>query len=155
MAALAAADLLLGAKLVVLGWRDEPMSSQPAARPAPLAMSLAGIAGQRPAEAYSDILAHPVFHRSREPFVPPPPAPPPAPVIPPPVVAVDPGLAVGGVMINRGKSKAFLLSRSGAGGMWVDERDTFQGWQVKSIDAAGVRIEQGGRAIELQLYPRN
>lgn len=59
-------------------------------------------------------------------------------------------------MINGGTSKAYLQSRGGAGaGSWINENETFQGWRVTSIDASGVRIEQEGRAIELQLYPRN
>ncbi len=70
-------------------------------------------------------------------------------------VVVDPGLAVGGVMIKGGLSKAYLFSKSGPDGTWVAEGETFQGWQLKSVDRAGVKLEQGGLSLDLQLYPPN
>ncbi|MBR1252567.1 hypothetical protein JQ634_02500 [Bradyrhizobium sp. AUGA SZCCT0240] len=94
-----------------------------------------------------------MFFKSREPFVPAQPPPPAVPVAPP--VVVDPGLLVGGVMINNGLSRAYLLGNAGQVGVWVGEGDMLQGWTVKSIDKAGVKIEQGGRTIDLQLYPTN
>lgn len=113
------------------------------------------IGARKPIEAYNQILAHPIFFKSREPFVPAPPAPPPPPPVPPPVVAVDPDLAVGGVMIKDGMAKAFLFLKNGSGARWANEGEEFQGWQVRSVTHAGVRLEQRGRAIELQLYPSN
>jgi hypothetical protein len=112
---------------------------------------------RKPFEAYGEILAHPVLFKSRTPFVPPPPAPPPPPPAPPmPVIAVDPGLVVGGVMLKNGLSKAFLFSRAGAvAGTWASEGEEFQGWWVRSIDSSGVKLEQGGRSIRLSLYPVN
>lgn len=75
--------------------------------------------------------------------------------IAPPAVAVaaDPGLAVGGVMIKSGLSKAYLFSKAGSGGAWTGEGETFQGWKVKSVKSTGVKLEQAGRSIELNLYP--
>jgi hypothetical protein len=125
-----------------------------AAWDARLAGSIAGVTGRKPAEDYGQILAHPVFFKSREPFVLAPPPPPPRPSVPPPVALVDPGLVVGGVMLKSGVSKAYLVSQAGSGGTWVNEGETIQGWQVMSIDQSGVRLAQAGRAIELQLYPR-
>jgi hypothetical protein len=127
--------------------------SDGAAWDARLAGSIEGVTGRKPAEAYGQIIAHPVFFKSREPFVPPPPVPVPAAIAQPPAIVVDPGLVVGGVMVKRGLSKAYLFSRAGPGGMWASEGETFQGWRVKSIDQSGVRLEQGGRSIELLLYP--
>ncbi|MGJ4945596.1 hypothetical protein ACQR1W_33895 [Bradyrhizobium sp. HKCCYLS1011] len=117
--------------------------------------SIADATGRKPLEAYAQILVHPVFFKSRDPFV----APPPTPPQPPPqtqslVAASDPGLIVEGVMIKAGLSRAFLLSRGGANGAWVSEGEAFQGWQVKSIDRTGVKLEQSGRPLELQLYPK-
>ena len=71
----------------------------------------------------------------------------------PPPVAVDPGLVVGGVMIKRGLSKAYLFSKAGSCGAWAGEGETFQGWKVKSVKSTGVKLEQTGRSIELSLYP--
>ncbi|MGJ4961314.1 hypothetical protein [Bradyrhizobium sp. HKCCYLRH3061] len=157
LALLACLNVLLGARLATLSLGGEASSSGRAAWEAPVPRTIATVVGRQPLERYAEILAHPVFQKSREPFVPPPPAPPaPMPVVAPPPAAADPGLLVGGVMINGGTSKAYLQSRGGAGaGSWINENETFQGWRVTSIDASGVRIEQEGRAIELQLYPRN
>ncbi|WP_315813950.1 MULTISPECIES: hypothetical protein [unclassified Bradyrhizobium] len=152
---LACLDVLLGARLATLVVGGEAPGAGRAAWDAPVPRAMASVAGRQPLETYAEILAHPVFQKSREPFVPLPPAPPPPmPVVAPPPVAADPGLAVGGVMINGGTSKAYLLSKTGAGS-WINENETFQGWRVTSIEASGVWIEQAGRAIELQLYPRN
>jgi hypothetical protein len=91
---------------------------------------------QKPIEDYSLILAHPVFFKSREPFVPTPP-PPPAPVkaapAPPPPV-VDPGLVLGGVMAIGHLRKAYLLTKANPAGSWVSEGDTFMGWIIRSVD---------------------
>jgi hypothetical protein len=156
LAVLGAINLLLGAKLVTLALGEDPAAPPRAAWEASLPRSIAGLAGRPPVEAYAEITAHPVFTRSREPFVPSPPPPPrPVPVVPQPVVSADPGLLVGGVMIHAGTSKAYLQSKAGPGdGAWVTENETYQGWQVKMIDPSGVRIEQAGRMIELQLYPQ-
>ncbi|BAM91973.1 exported hypothetical protein [Bradyrhizobium oligotrophicum S58] len=157
LALLGTINLLLGTKLVLLALEEEAVGAPRAAWEAALPRSIVNLTGRPPIEAYAEITAHPVFYRSREPFVPPPPAPPrplPMPAVPPPVVATDPGLLLGGVMINGRMSKAYLLSKGGpGGGSWVNENETYQGWRVKTIDGSGVRIEQAGRAIELQLYP--
>ena len=119
-----------------------------------LAGSVANAANRKPIEGYGEILARPVFFKSREPFVPAPPAPLPV-LVTAPVVMVDPGLAVGGVMIKNGLGKAYLFSKAGAGGGWAGEGETFQGWKVTSVDGSGVKLEQSGRSIDLQLYPRD
>ena len=115
--------------------------------------SLADVTRRRPVESYGQILARPVLFKSREPFFPPPPAPPALPMPQPPVVMVDPSLAVGGVMIKNDFSVAYLFSKAGPGGAWAGEGETFQGWKVKSVRSTGVKLEQGGRSIELSLYP--
>jgi len=108
----------------------------------------------RPAiDAYRQILARPVFYRSREPFVPPPP-PPPVPTVAPPPAIVDPGIALGGIMMKDTIKKAFVFAKVGTGGAWASEGDEFMGWKVVAIDSTGTRLEQRGRSIDLQLYPR-
>ena len=120
-----------------------------------LSGSVASAANRKPIEGYGQILARPAFFKSREPFAPAPPAPPPVVAAVPPPVVVDPGLAVGGVMIKNGLSKAYLFSKAGAGGGWAGEGETFQGWKVTSVDRSGVKLEQSGRSIDLLLYPRD
>jgi hypothetical protein len=120
-----------------------------------LSRAVANAANRKPLEAYGQILAHPVFFKSREPFVAAPPPLPPVVVAAPPPVVVDPGLGVGGVIIKNGLSKAYLFSKAGAGGAWAGQGEMFQGWKVTSIDKAGVKLEQSGRSIDLQLYPRD
>jgi hypothetical protein len=116
-------------------------------------LPITGTIGRKPLESYAQILAHPVFFKSRAPFVPAPPPLPPSPQTPSAVI-IDPGLVVGGVMIKAGMSRAFLLSKGGMAGAWVSEGEVFQGWQIKSIDKTGVKLEQGGRPLELALYPK-
>ncbi|MBU6462904.1 MAG: hypothetical protein KGL35_22445 [Bradyrhizobium sp.] len=118
--------------------------------------SLKEATARKPFEDYSLILAHPVFFKSRVPFVAPPPAPAALPSTPKPPVVTDPGLVVGGVMLRNGLSKAFLFSKAGPStGTWASEGEEFQGWRVQSIDNSGVKLEQNGRSIRLTLYPVN
>jgi hypothetical protein len=110
----------------------------------------------RPLAAYGQTLAKPVFFKTRAPYVPPPPAPPPAPkpvaAAPPP--PVDPGLALGGVVIMEGARKAYIFNKADSRGLWLSEGETILGWKVESIDAMAARLQQANRSIELQLYPK-
>ena len=90
---------------------------------------------------------------SREPFVLAPPPPPRLQCCLRPVV-VDPGLVLGGVMIKNDVRKAYVFSRSNASGAWASEGDDFMGWQIRSINRTGAKLEQKGRSIDLQLYPQ-
>lgn len=105
----------------------------------------------KPINAYGQTLAHPIFFKTREPFVP---APRPAAVAPnaAPAPVVDPGLILGGVLITPDLKKAYLSSRADPRGTWVSEGESFMGWTVASIDEAGVKLQQQGRTIALQLY---
>jgi len=110
--------------------------------------------GVRPIADYAATLAHPIFARSRAPFVAPPPPPPPiAAAAPNPVtVRVDPGLALGGVVISSGILKAYLFRKSDPSGTWVAQGEEFMGWKLVSVDAGGIKLQQGERTVELQLY---
>jgi hypothetical protein len=122
---------------------DPPLSEVPLPKPKPIT-------------AYSRTLAKPVFLKTRAPYVPPPPAPPPAPkpVVAPPQAPVDPGLALGGVVIIEDARKAYIFNRADSRGAWLSEGATILGWQVESIDELSARLQQAGRTIELQLYPK-
>lgn len=118
---------------------------------------------KRPLSAYAQTLSSPVFFESRSPFVPPqlpPPPPPPSPTPPtnvsdearePPMV-IDPGLALGGIMILEGTQKAYLFTENVAGGVWVAKGYEFLGWTVLSIDNDGVSLLNGKEILNLKLY---
>lgn len=57
-------------------------------------------------------------------------------------------------MIKNDVRKAFVFSRGGSGGAWIAEGDDFMGWQIRSIDRTSAKLEQKGRSLDLQLYPR-
>jgi hypothetical protein len=63
-------------------------------------------------------------------------------------------LALGGVVIMDDARKAYIFSKADSRGAWVGEGETILGWQVESIDALTARLQQAGRSIELQLYPK-
>jgi hypothetical protein len=114
-------------------------------------------AAAKPIGAYRQTLAQPVFFKTREPYVAPPPrpaAPPvPAAVAKPPPVIVDPGLAVAGIIIGQGVRKAYIHGKSDPHGSWVSEGEALTGWKVQTIAPDGVKLQQQDRTIDLQLYP--
>ena len=110
---------------------------------------------KNPISEYGQVLAQPIFFKSRAPFVP---APPPAPVvqkaIPAPQVYVDPDFILGGIVINERLKKVYLFTKTTNVGTWVNEGESYSGWKVQAIQAGGVTISQSSRAIDLQLYKR-
>jgi hypothetical protein len=109
----------------------------------------------KPIARYLQTLAHPIFFKTREPFVAPPPAPPPPPPTtrPPPPVVVDPGLMLGGIMVMQGVRKAYVFRKIDPSGTWVADGEDFMGWKIQIIDAAAVALGNGERRINLSLYP--
>jgi hypothetical protein len=105
-----------------------------------LSTSAERLTSTTPLSAYQQTMAHPVFFKTRQPFVPPPPPPPPAPPqvarpAPPPAPPADPGLAVGGVVINGEVKKAYVFRKAAdRTGSWVTEGDEIMGWKVHSIN---------------------
>ncbi|HET9715098.1 MAG TPA: hypothetical protein VFP60_02835 [Pseudolabrys sp.] len=106
---------------------------------------------KRTMDSYKEILARPIFYKSREPFVPP--ARPVAVAKPPPANVVDPGFIVAGVIIAGKTKQAYIYTKVNNSGTWTKEGDNFLGWKVSSIDSDGVRLQQAGRTIEVWLYP--
>jgi hypothetical protein len=120
-----------------------------------LSTSAERLSGVTPLNAYQQTTTHPIFFKTRQPFVPPPPPPPPPQVVrptPPPPPVVDPGLAVGGVMISGGAKKAYLFRKADRIGSWLAEGEEIMGWKVESVDSAGAKLQKDGRDIELPLY---
>jgi hypothetical protein len=126
-----------------------------AGRPPSPAMSDSKPPESKPISSYPQTLARPVFFKSREPYVPPPPAPPPLPqpAATPPPTPVDPGLALGGVAIMDGTRKAYIFSKADMRAAWIAEGEIILGWTVEAIDAMTAKLQQADRSIELQLYP--
>jgi hypothetical protein len=98
------------------------------------------------------ILAHPIFSRSRAPYVPP--APPAPKSGPPPVAFTDPGFVLGGVMVNGTIKKVYLLQKTDKSGAWVGEGDDFVGWRVQSITTDAAKLQKETHVIEVLLYPQ-
>jgi hypothetical protein len=103
------------------------------------------------AVSHQEILAHPIFSRSRAPYVPPAPAAPKS--APPPAVFTDPGFVLGGVMVNGTIKKAYLSQKADKSGVWVGEGDDFIGWRVQSITTDAAKLQRETHVIEVLLYP--
>jgi hypothetical protein len=101
--------------------------------------------------SYQEILARPIFSRSRAPFVPP--APPTLKPASPPVAFTDPGFVLGGVMVNGLLKKAYLFQKTDKSGTWVGEGDDFIGWRVQSITTDAAKLQKETHVIEVHLYP--
>src|SRR5262245_4031852 len=106
----------------------------------------------KPIDGYSRILSQPIFFKTRTPYVAPPPPPPPVAVIPAPIIA-DPGLVLGGIVMNRDVRKIYIFSKGEAQGTWVNEGETFKGWMVQTVDSKSAKLQQQDRTIELHLFP--
>ena len=150
---LAAANIwLLSVVLQDHGPEAQVVAAKSEWRPKPPSSTM-GVPGPKPLTVYGGIIAQPIFFKSRQPFVPPPPPPPPLAKAPAPApAAVDPGLALGGVIIAPDVKKAYILSKSDSRGTWASEGDSVMGWTVQSIDSGSARLGQANRTIELHLY---
>ena len=116
-----------------------------------LATSTDGVLRAIPIDDYKETLTHPIFFKTREPYVPPPSVMP-KPIVAPPPVIVDPGLVLGGVMILRNVKKAYLFSKADQRGTWVSQGEAITGWKLQSVDRTSIKLQQQDRIIELQLY---
>jgi len=108
---------------------------------------------QKPLSAYNQVLEHPLFSKTRSPYVPPPPSAPSAAKQPPAITVPDPVLMVAGIMIDDRLKKAYVVKPNEPQGTWVNEGDVVQGWTVQAIHPNGVALKQNQRMIEFALYP--
>ncbi len=150
--------LLLALAVAEIADDDDPSAPKIEWTPK-LSTSAERLTSVTPLNAYQQTTAHPIFFKTRQPFVPPPPPPPPPPPAlvqptpaPPPVV--DPGLAVGGVIISGGAKKAYLFRKADRSGSWLAEGEEILGWKIQSIDSGGAKLQKDARDIELPLYAR-
>jgi hypothetical protein len=47
-----------------------------------------------------------------------------------------------------------MFNRADSRGTWLGEGETILGWKIESIDAMTARLQQAGRSLELELYPK-
>lgn len=156
-AALAGLGVLNGWLIMIVLGSDEVGVHEPPANVAPSRDSsedASGLSTVKPARAYAETLAHPVFYKTRAPYVPPPPPPPVAPQVGP-LASMDPGIVLGGVAIHGNLKKAYLYTKAGPQGSWVTEGETYMGWKIGSIEPGSATLQQAGRTLELQLYARH
>ena len=109
--------------LTIVTLNGETQENEPVPGVAPylnVTEATGGLIATRSTAAYRETLARPVFYKTRQPFVPPPPTPPPATpntaALPAPA---DPGIALGGVAINSDLKKVYLFSKANSLGAWV------------------------------------
>jgi hypothetical protein len=151
IAALAAANIWLLSMVVAQIVVDDQAVADEARWVPRLAKLDAAETHATPAAAHQDILTHPVFAKSRAPFVAPPPPPPkPSPAAP---VFTDPGFVLGGIMVDGEIRKAYLLQKANRNGTWVGEGDEFSGWKVQSITPDAAKLKRDSQIIEVRLYP--
>ena len=150
-------DAWLLTTLIDVGAADDvvPAASEPLLN---LQMPPRETTAAKPIDAYRAIVAQPIFFKTRVPYVAPPPAPalapPVMPVVPsPPPVMTDPGLVLGGIIVNRDMRKIYLSSKADSQGAWVGEGETFKGWKVQSVGSTSTVLQQQNRTIELHLHP--
>jgi hypothetical protein len=113
----------------------------PALDPAPTSRTLSD---------FDEIVRRPVFNASRRPFVVPEPTvretAAPAPLPPPDMRLI-------GVAIDGSKKRALLRNGKQPNGHWVQEGESIEGWQVRSVRSDAVIVASGQQAHELRLYP--
>lgn len=100
-------------------------------------------------DAYSIILARPLFSKDRAPFV--------APqvtrkngLVPQPVV--DPGFKIGGIIIRDGSRKAFIYTRTHGSGSWAAVGEKVMGWELQSVSDNEVMLKQQSTVLRISLY---
>jgi hypothetical protein len=110
----------------------------------------------KPLTTYQQILTHPLFSKTRKPFVPKPPAPPhQSKPINELVKFVDPDFVVGGIIIHGKIRQAFLFKKESASGVWLSVGEEFFGWKLESIGTEWVKLQNNDHAIMLELYAKH
>jgi len=155
--------LLLGAVVAALGLANwwvltlEPgASSSASAAPSGLTATVSSAArplDERPLSEFAEIVSRPLFTATRRPHVPAEPTP----VRAEPAAAEPrrppPNVRLIGVVIDAGKKRALLRTPEQPRGRWVEEGETIDGWQVRSVQADAAILGVGPGTHELRLYP--
>ena len=65
---------------------------------------------------------------------------------------LPPGLAVKAIIkLGRSRTRIFMISTALAEGKWLDVGDTFDGWQVASVEPMTVALRSGDHVLQLLL----
>jgi hypothetical protein len=100
--------------------------------------------------AFDNIVQRPLFSRSRQVVVAPPPSIPVA--LPPPQPAVlDAAITLKGVFMSDGVAKAFLLTTGNPVGTWVEADGEINGWRVVGISPGEVVLDGQNQRLVLPL----
>lgn len=157
LVALAGLDVALG----VMAWRAlAPTGSKEGlvvAPPRPRAKASAeieAVPARPPIESYDQIVARPLFAKSRAPWAAP------APALQTPAAltqAAEPepdisGVELRAVVIAPGMRKALISTSQQVDGRWLRTGEEFQGWRVAAIEARGVKLSRGALEKSLRLF---
>ncbi|MBS0561866.1 MAG: hypothetical protein JSR21_17595 [Proteobacteria bacterium] len=141
-----AALVLTGAAFLaaetVTPW-EIPQATAPAAASSPAAFAPPPARG---GGDYPAIAAHPLFHPSRAPWTPPPPAAAPAPDGA--VTGPLDGFVLTG-MVGSGNARTAILRGGDGKSVLLSEGDALNGWTVRRIDADGLHLESGTMTTDL------
>jgi len=146
-------DAWLAAVLINAVTSDDQIATATTSQTLKLQTSAQGTPAVKPIDAYSLIVSRPVFFKTRAPYVAPPPPPPPSTTAAPQPIPTDPGLVLGGVVMNGHVRKIYLFGKGEPQGTWVNEGETFKGWKVQSVERTSTKLQQQNRTVELHLYP--
>ena len=108
---------------------------------------------ERPLADFAEIVGRPLFTATRRPHVPAEPAPVRAEPTPAEPRRPPPNVRLIGVVIDAGKKRALLRTPEQPRGRWVEEGETIEGWQVRSVQADAAILAFGPGTHELRLYP--
>jgi len=157
------AHLVLGALIAInLGgaacvWGASEISAQPVSSTrlwAPLSLRAAPLpkATTKPLASYAQILARPVFRRTRKPWSPQRSAP--AKTSAEPVgKQLDVDISIDGLTMFGRIKRVLVTSKSAPDGVWLSQGAVVEGWTISSIDASGATLKSASGSLRLSLYP--
>ncbi|MCC2103192.1 MAG: hypothetical protein KDJ20_03675 [Hyphomicrobiales bacterium] len=110
-----------------------------------------------PIEAYEQVIARPVFFKSRSPWIPPPAVAAPVPARPSANTEQEAGPEPGdpslrAVVLAAAVHKALVSTEQQPEGSWLKEGETVGGWEIISIDSTSATLRRGDKKKILKLY---
>lgn len=110
-----------------------------------------------PIEAYEQVIARPVFFKSRLPWIPPPAAAAPVPARPGANTERETGPELGdptlrAVVLATTVHKALIATEQQPEGNWLKQGETVGGWELISIDSISATLRRGDKKKRLKLY---
>lgn len=99
---------------------------------------------------YENILQRPLFSRNRQ-SLPATPAPVVTEAVAPSRITLDPSVALRGVFMNGGRTKAFLTSSDNPVGVWIAVNEQWSGWRLSEVKPNEIVLEAEGERQTLPL----